>query len=121
MSLESQQVSLAEEAVQSIIKYHGYTDKNINSSLQYNNSHQTFTSEPLTPPDDINLYRANCIELSYNDKYEDELYLTQQKVKNLEKALRLAKEKIGDLWMELYNERQARKELEERYTKITFV
>jgi hypothetical protein len=118
MSLEQQ----CTEAIECVLKYHGYTDEDIiNSSYQCN---PTYTNEELTPPDDIDIYRAHCIDLSYNNdkcNYNDELYLTQQKVKNLEKALRLAKEKIGDLWMELYNERRAREELEEKISKITFV
>ena len=120
MSSEQQQMRLAEETVQYILKYHGYSDEDVNSSLHYNNS-QTYLNETLTPPHDINLYRAHCVDLSYNDNYDDQLYLAQQKIKNLEKALRLAKERIGDLWMELYNERRTRNELQEKLNKFAFV
>jgi hypothetical protein len=129
MSLQLQQENLAEEAVQYILKYHGYTDEEANSSFQNNNTptkgaredEDPLTDEHLTPPHNISIYRAHCVDLSYNDNYDDELYLAQQKIKNLEKALRLAKQKIGDLWMELYNERSARNDLEEKISKIAFV
>ena len=126
MSSEQQQMRLAEETVQYILKYHGYSDEDVNSSFQNNNTptkgdEDTLTNEYLTPPHDINIYRAHCVDLSYNDNYDDELYLAQQKIKNLEKALRLAKQKIGDLWMELYNERRTRNELQEKLNKFAFV
>ena len=45
----------------------------------------------------------------------------EQKIKDLEKSLKIAKERIADLWMELYDERRRRIQLEEKLGNIAFV
>lgn len=128
-----EQKSLATEAVEFMLKSHGWNDEEIQTTINdYNEEHTN------TPPHEIELYRSNCIDLSLNnDMDNNNLYFKnkeqqlstqkkqnyqsiplEQKVKDLEFALRLAKERIGDLWMELYNERKKRTELEKKLSNL---
>lgn len=143
-----QQPLITSEAIQSVLKYYGYNEDEAISSLNYykvNNTscNNNSTQDTLTPPHDIEIFRSHCIDLSNNTVYYDEVYevdedeydedqiannsvnynslTAEEKVKNLELALRIAKERIGDLWMELYNERRKRIALEEQLQHILFV
>ena len=137
--MSCQQQQLAVEAVEFMLKYYGWNEEDAKETVYYFNNDEQNTNDILTPPHEVYLYRSHCIDLSLNNKdnhiyFEDEEQelLTQkkqsyesipleQKVKDLEYALRIAKERIGDLWMELYDERRRRIELEEKLGHITIV